>query len=82
MAVTESNNDHGIIIPPLTQTTQEKHKQFLPLIGLNLNQYLLVRFNNVVLLVPTYSALTFKKLGWYLHFSTWFMKNILQSTKK
>jgi hypothetical protein len=76
MAVTESNNGHAIIILPLMQTTEENHKQSLPIIGLNLNQYLLVWFNTVVLLV-NYSAFTFKQLGWYLNFSTWFMKNIL-----
>jgi hypothetical protein len=25
---------------------------------------------------------TFKKLGWYLHFGAWFMKNILFDQKK
>jgi len=58
MAVTESNSGHGIIIPPLTQTTEENHKQSLPLSGLNLNQYLLMWFNTVVLPIPTYSALS------------------------
>jgi hypothetical protein len=57
MAVTEINIGHDIIIPPLMQT-EENHKQPRPLIGLNRNQYLLVWFNTVVLLVPTYSVLT------------------------
>jgi hypothetical protein len=60
MAVTESNNGHAIIIPTLMQTTGKNHMQSLPTIGLNLNQCLLVCFNNVILLVTTYSAFTFK----------------------
>jgi hypothetical protein len=62
--------------------TDKNHKQSLPVIGLNLNQYLIMWVSILVLFVPTHLALTFKRPGWYLYFHAWFMKNMRFEKKK